>query len=993
MINDEQPDDALSQLSDAHFESNELLEGGLRAAFGQNSISELGSKTTIGPGNQVPAESGPGELNVETRSEEIPQQDPSGTFRYKILGEMGRGGMGAVLKARDENLGRDLVVKVLLEKHQNSADARRRFVNEGRICSQLQHPNIVPVYEIGQLGDRPFFSMKLINGETLAQLLQSRKTPNADRQKLLDVFEKVCEAMAYAHSRGVIHRDLKPSNIMVGSFGEVQVMDWGLAKIFSIDGSNDDLDFELAESEGSAESIRKQDVTDTKNSQETRAQTAAGDILGTPAFMAPEQLRGDTRSIDQRTDVFLLGATLYVILTGQIPFQRHDKEEAARKEQLNNALSRLKSCDGHADLKKLAADCLAHEPSLRPRDAGEVAARMFEHRENVERVLRQSRRRQTWILTIAASMIAATLIASGAWLWISRLRDAQIAGFDGLLHDADTLLNAAEQDAGKRATTSLDQARVLLEQAGHQTPELHSREFESRLQTVVQRMDLAEKFRQLIGTLESIRFDFGDMLDEKLANQMYADAFNQFGIDVDSANMEEIVPILAANPAHADIASSLFEWARIRRKQVAGRDDPSWRKLVDLANATDPEPWRSQIRTSLGVEDAESMKSFVALANDDETIAKESARNLVMLARRILLGGDGATAQSLLIRTWKRFPNDFWTNFDLGSQDFKIPNTGKDQLAERVRYLTCAIALRPTSSALYTNLGSAFEDQKRVREAIDAYEESIRLNSENAKAHYNLGILFRILGQTDNSVSHLETAIRIHPDYFEAHSALGNTLLQKKETNAALLAFQRSVEINPRFVIGHFNLGNTLQLLQRTDEAIEEYRRAIEINPNFAPAYLNLARELHNQGKHEEALAALSEAIRSQPALAAAHHNRGNVLFNGLKRPDEAAESFREAIRLDPNYAESHAGLGLIHFGKGELDSAIDCFKRAIALNLRMGSIHAYLAYAYEKQGKIDKSLEELRIALKLEPTGSPLIPQLQRAIEELKKQTGTKPE
>ena len=191
-------------------------------------------------------------------------------------------------------------------------------------------------------------------------------------------------------------------------------MDWGLAKIFSIDGSNDDLDFELAESEGSAESIRKQDVTDTKNSQETRAQTAAGDILGTPAFMAPEQLRGDTRSIDQRTDVFLLGATLYVILTGQIPFQRHDKEEAARKEQLNNALSRLKSCDGHADLKKLAADCLAHEPSLRPRDAGEVAARMFEHRENVERVLRQSRRRQTWILTIAASMNDTWLTATAA---------------------------------------------------------------------------------------------------------------------------------------------------------------------------------------------------------------------------------------------------------------------------------------------------------------------------------------------------------------------------------------------------------------------------------------------------------------------------------------------------------------------------------------------------------------------------------------------------
>jgi serine/threonine protein kinase len=159
-----------------------------------------------------------------------------------VDGEIARGGMGAVLKGRDPDLGRDVALKVLREDLRENADMVRRFVEEAQIGGQLQHPGVVPIYELGTFADlRPFFAMKLVKGHTLAQLLEDRKNPADDLPRFLSIFEAVCQTMAYAHARGVIHRDLKPSNVMVGSFREVQVMDWGLAKVLPRGGIADDL--------------------------------------------------------------------------------------------------------------------------------------------------------------------------------------------------------------------------------------------------------------------------------------------------------------------------------------------------------------------------------------------------------------------------------------------------------------------------------------------------------------------------------------------------------------------------------------------------------------------------------------------------------------------------------------------------------------------------------------------------------------------------------
>jgi serine/threonine protein kinase len=297
-------------------------QSGLAAAFGPDSGSVL--KALSAALSSVPRillrepESFGSSPIVRPSSEEMPdKQDPAA--RLQVYGEIARGGMGAVLKGRDMDLGRDVAVKVLLETHRGKTELVQRFVEEAQIAGQLQHPGIAPVYELGQFADkRPYFTMKLVKGKTLATLLAARKTPDEERSRYVGIFAQVCQTLAYAHARGVIHRDLKPSNVMVGAFGEVQVMDWGLAKVLKEGGIADEL---RSRARQQAEvSVIRTTRSEGSSTPEVGSHTQAGTLLGTPAYMAPEQARGEVELVDERADVFGLGAILCEILTGQPPF-------------------------------------------------------------------------------------------------------------------------------------------------------------------------------------------------------------------------------------------------------------------------------------------------------------------------------------------------------------------------------------------------------------------------------------------------------------------------------------------------------------------------------------------------------------------------------------------------------------------------------------------------------------------------------------------------
>ncbi|MFT5287242.1 MAG: tRNA A-37 threonylcarbamoyl transferase component Bud32/tetratricopeptide (TPR) repeat protein [Planctomycetota bacterium] len=251
----------------------------------------------------------------------------SASSRYELKGEIARGGMGAIIKVWDKSLRRTLAMKVALSGRglKNSVGeaelddrALSRFLDEAYITGQLDHPGIVPVYELGVGDDQNvYFTMRLVKGRTLGEIfnLAANGREGWTQSRAFGVLLKVCEAMAYAHSKNVIHRDLKPANIMVGRFGEVYVMDWGLARLL---GKDDKRDLRVRVDQSGAIQSSRQELHD--DSPDSPLLTMDGDVVGTPVYMSPEQANGIIGAMGPHSDVYAVGAMLYQLLAGERPY-------------------------------------------------------------------------------------------------------------------------------------------------------------------------------------------------------------------------------------------------------------------------------------------------------------------------------------------------------------------------------------------------------------------------------------------------------------------------------------------------------------------------------------------------------------------------------------------------------------------------------------------------------------------------------------------------
>jgi serine/threonine-protein kinase len=636
--------------------------------------------------------------------------------RYRILGEIARGGVGVVLKSHDGDLGRHVAMKVLLDQHLDNAVVVERFVEEAQIDGQLQHPGIVPVYELGMGPDqRPFFTMKLVKGRTLSALFKERKPDDGSRRRFLSIFEMICQTMAYAHSRGVVHRDLKPSNVMVGAFGEVQVVDWGLAKVLVQGG--------VADEEPARKTPQQTEISiiETFRSKpgSTGTESVAGSVMGTPAYMAPEQAMGQVESVDERADVFALGAILLEMITGRAPYLGTNEEVilAAANARLDPAFEALQESGADAELVEICRTCLAPSLSVRFRNGQVVADRIGSYVASVEERAREAqvaaaearvkaadeRKARKLTLALGASVVLTLLVGGAGYRFVELQQVEQLQANQAAVNralDEAQKLRASARAGGPGEVAAWDSAIQAARRAEQvvQTGEVDD-ETRTRVATVL--ADLQGE-RQLASFRVSDRQDDLDFLQRFAAirslhgfeetqrweriEERYEEAFFQYGIEVEDP--KDAVDLIHDSDIPLEFAAALDDWAWVDRR-ISGLESERAMQLLGIALAADLDPWRQRLRQAMLDRDLPDLRE---LAQSPQATTS-SAEILTTLAKALWEQDDVPACVETLRTAKQRFPTDFVVNLHLAQA---LSFQGRPA-ADVLRYAEVALSSEPKS--------------------------------------------------------------------------------------------------------------------------------------------------------------------------------------------------------------------------------------------------------------------------------------------------------
>jgi serine/threonine-protein kinase len=797
----------------------------------------------------------------------------------------------------------------------------------------------------------------------LAALLAARGKLDEELPHFLGIFEQVCQTMSYAHSRGVIHRDLKPGNIMVGCFGEVQLMDWGLAKV-------------LRTVRGAERPIEGR-APDDRHASPDDGSSHFGSVIGTPAYMAPEQARGETGWLDERVDVFGLGAILCEILTGQPPYvgrSAGEVHELAAGADLTGAWRRLDACGADPELVAITRRCLSPLPRDRPRDASEtvvlVSGYLCGVQERLKRaevarveavakaVEEQTRRRLAVGLATTVVLLMATLAGAGSLaVWNHQRRSAE---FDRALRDVAVRKAEAETsgDDPARWATARESARRI-EQMLDDAPDLSSRSQVADLVADLKaRADAVATDRKLLEELAEIRDVIADAPFEQ-SDHAYATAFRVAGIDILERSPDEIARKLAPRPARVAVAiiTAIDRWAALRRGHG---DQDGAARLTAIAQAADSDAWRTQLRLALAEPDRNlRLATLRELAN---SVAQDGLPPiaLAVLGEALLRAGDAKTAEAVLRPAQRQYPRDLELSLAVAQALEEL-----SRRPEAIRYYMMARAIRPQSGhslahALmseqesdeaiavfrdlirlspsvarhYACLGNALRSQGRVREANEVLDSGIAAGRETATkrpddpfAHFVLGTALSRRGQLDDAIGEFAEAIRLRPDFAAAHRNLGIARLNQQRFADAVAALRAAIRLEPHDHQAHAVLAHTLEALGRRDDAISELKETIRLKPDEAAAHYNLGQALFHRGRLDDALAAYRAAIRLKLGVAVVHYNVGHILQ--LKgQVSEAIEEYREAIRIKPDFAEAHCNLADQLKAQGRYEEALVEYER-----------------------------------------------------------------
>jgi tetratricopeptide (TPR) repeat protein/serine/threonine protein kinase len=925
---------------------------------------------------------------------------PLGDFR--VVREIGRGGMGIVYEAEQLSLGRRVALKVL--PFASTLDPRQlqRFKNESHAAAQLRHPNIVPVYAVGCERGVHYYAMQLVDGQTLADLVralrQQHGEASSDRSlsKILAATttdtraaqtatvanEGVCrgrddfhliaqigiqaaEALEYAHQLGIIHRDIKPGNLLIEMSPptthhsplathqlRVWIADFGLA-----------------------------------HCQNQTGPTMTGDLVGTLRYMSPEQALANRDMLDHRTDVYSLGATLYELLTLEPPFPGQDRQELLRRiaadeprppRGLDPAIP--------AELETIVLKALEKNPADRFATAQAMAddLRRYLSDEPIrarrptmwQRLHKWSRRQKAVVRSAGVALLVCLAMLAGSIGWVVRDRaareDALDQAVDRTLDETGPLL---EQEKWAEALAVVERADKLLASANRKDRPARLLELQDelwmaqRLEDIYQEPKADRRARTILsgsaadadGTLppqqDSSEEEFfrGRKQDER-----FAKAFRDFDIDVDALAAEEAVARIGRTRIRPAFVKALDEWAAMRKRARGGKDQ-SWTTLVEIARQADPDEWRTPFREALLRQDRPALEKLA----DAVPIRSVSPATVYLLGHALKDLGSLTRAMAVLREGHRHHPEDFWLNDALGefSRDAFRPPRSDDAL----RYYTATLVLRPHNVHTRRAVAGLLTDRGAFTEAIAQWSKVVEMDPADGRNWNQRAVVYYRLRQYDRALADANKAVERAPNDERVWFNRGYLHDELGHHGEALADFSKAIELNPGSVFAWWWRGKQYWRLEHYHKAIADFSQAIKLDRSMAPAWNGRGLAYHGLEQYDKAIADLSQALKLNPKSAGYVSNRGASYFR-LRQYGRAAEDFTQALKLDPKLVQAWLNRGLTYDSLGQHDKALDDLNQAIKLDPKNIIALNNRGMAYFRLRQYEKALTDWNEVLKIDP-------------------------
>lgn len=945
---------------------------------------------------------------------------PEAGERYTLTRLHATGGIGRVWLARDASLGRDVALKELRPERSANPSVWARFLKEAQVTGQLEHPGIVPIYEVGQrpADQAPFYTMRFVRGRTLAEAvaayhkkrLQGEAGP-LELRELLGAFVGVCNAVAYAHSRGVLHRDLKPQNIVLGDYGEVIVLDWGLARL-------------MKQPEGD-EAHPPLDVAAESGVQGT----LQGQVLGTPAYMAPEQAEGRLDLLGPATDVYGLGAVLYEILTGRPPFTGTETAgvlslvihepptrprltvpttAAALEAVCLKALAK-KSAQRYASAKELAEEVqrwLADEPVAAYREPAPV------------RLSRWARRHRTLVASAAALLIAVTVgLAVGTVLL--------------------TQANARTEEQRRQAEVERERAEANFQKARRAVDEYYTKVSENKLLDVPGLQPLRKDLLQ--SARDYYKEFLNDHAQDRAVRSEAAEAWYRLGLlSLAIGPSEEALDALQNSAvAYEALATEHPEEPRYRFKHAMCLNDIGLQqaKLGRPTEATKTHEECVRIREALAREYPSEVEYRKELAIGYRNLGqrrKEAGRDKDGMA----LKEKSRELYTALVREFPESPDyrnrlgglllEIGLDLQYQGRKEEAERTFKDtiELLEKlVRDKPKGLDYQSNVAAAYTHLGFLQVARTELEPGLDSTRHALKfletLVKENpalpgyrlqsAYGNQQIGSLLTELGREAEGLEASRRALALYEEtaakdpnnvYYQAYlaegrQALGILLSQAGKPVEAAAEFEKARTMRQKLVdasptntdfqsdlaISHIGIGNLLNEAGKPKEALASCEKAQVIRQKLVdanPTTLNFQRDLANGqtdvaallfqlGKSQEALRECEKAQATRQKLAdaepaniefrrelATHHGAIGFLLSEIGKPEEALAAYDKAQALrqkladaDPTNTSMQSDLAAGYNGIGALFKDAGKPKEALAAYEQAQAIRQKLADAH----------------------------------------------